>query len=86
MASNFFAIDLEIYMVIVSYLQKPDRHLIMENLGAQVFASPTDRSHFGQSVLAQDPDSLGSLGMAISGAVEVAATSGGANKYSLLLV
>jgi tryptophan synthase beta chain len=83
MACNFFDIDLEIYMVKVSYHQKPYRRIIMENFGAQVFASPTDRTHFGQSVLAQDPDSPGSLGMAISEAVEVAATSGGAKKYSL---
>ncbi len=83
MACNFFDIDLEIYMVKVSYHQKPYRRVIMQNFGAQVFASPTDRTQFGRSVLATDPDSPGSLGMAISEAVEVAATSGGAKKYSL---
>ena len=83
MACNFFGLDLEVYMVKVSYHQKPYRRIIMENFGAQVYASPTDRTHYGQSVLAQDPDSPGSLGMAISEAVEVAATSGGAKKYSL---
>ena len=83
MSCNFFGLDLEVYMVKVSYHQKPYRRIIMENFGAQVFASPTDRTNFGRSVLAQDPNSNGSLGMAISEAVEVAATSGGTKKYSL---
>ncbi|OGO50642.1 MAG: TrpB-like pyridoxal-phosphate dependent enzyme [Chloroflexi bacterium RBG_16_63_12] len=83
MACNFFGIDLEVYMVKVSYHQKPYRRIIMENFGAQVYASPTDRTQYGKSVLAQDPNSPGSLGMAISEAVEVAATSNGAKKYSL---
>jgi len=48
-----------------------------------IYASPTDRTNFGRSVLAENPDSPGSLGMAISEAVEVAATSGGKKKYSL---
>src|SRR5512141_2288668 len=83
MACNFFGLDLEVYMVKVSYHQKPYRRIIMENFGAQVYASPTDRTQYGRSVLAQDPNSPGSLGMAISEAVEVAATSGGKKKYSL---
>ncbi len=83
MACNFFGLDLEVYMVKVSYSQKPYRRIIMENFGAKVYASPTDRTQYGKSVLAQDPHSPGSLGMAISEAVEVAATSGGAKKYSL---
>src|SRR3970040_922135 len=83
MACNFFGLDLEIYMVKVSYHQKPYRRIIMENFGADVYASPTDRTHYGRSVLAEHPDSPGSLGMAISEAVEVAATSNGAKKYSL---
>jgi len=83
MACNFFEIPLEVYMVKVSYNQKPYRRLMMEVYGAQVFASPTDRTQFGQSVLAADPESPGSLGIAISEAVEVAATSGGKKKYSL---
>ena len=74
---------LEIYMVKVSYHQKPYRRVIMQTYGAEVHASPTDRTHYGRSVLAQSPDSPGSLGMAISEAVEVAATSGGTKKYSL---
>lgn len=83
MACNFFGLDLEIYMVKVSYHQKPYRRVIMQSYGAQVYASPTDRTNYGRSVLATDPDSPGSLGMAISEAVEAAATSGGAKKYSL---
>jgi tryptophan synthase beta chain len=83
MACSFFGIDLEVYMVKVSYHQKPYRRIIMESFGAQVFASPTDRTQYGRQLLAQDPNSPGSLGIAISEAVEVAATSGGKKKYSL---
>jgi tryptophan synthase beta chain len=83
MACTFFDIDLEVFMVKVSYQQKPYRRIIMENYGATVYASPTDRTQFGRRVLAQDPKSNGSLGIAISEAVEAAATSGGAKKYSL---
>ncbi len=83
MACSFFDIDLEIYMVKVSYHQKPYRRIIMENFGADVYASPTDRTHAGRAALAQDPNNPGSLGLAISEAVEVAATSGGAKKYSI---
>jgi tryptophan synthase beta chain len=83
MACNFFDIDLEIYMVKVSYNQKPYRRIFMETYGAQVFASPTGRTQYGRSLLASDPENNGSLGIAISEAVEVAATSGGAKKYSL---
>jgi tryptophan synthase beta chain len=83
MACSFFDIDLEIYMVKVSYHQKPYRRIIMENFGADVYASPSDRTHAGRAALEQDPNNPGSLGLAISEAVEVAATSGGAKKYSL---
>lgn len=83
MACNFFDLDLEVYMVKVSYQQKPYRRIVMESYGAQVFASPTDRTQFGRAVLAENPDSPGSLGIAISEAVEVAATSNGVKKYSL---
>lgn len=83
MACKFFNLDLEVYMVKVSYNQKPYRRFLMEAYDAQVFASPTDRTQAGRSILAQDPNSPGSLGIAISEAVEVAATSGGAKKYGL---
>ena len=83
LACNFFDLDLEVYMVKVSYNQKPYRRILMETYGAQVYASPTDRTNYGRSVLAEHPDSPGSLGIAISEAVEAAATSNGAKKYSL---
>lgn len=83
MACNFFGLDLEVYMVKVSYNQKPYRRVIMQNFGAEVYASPTERTQYGRSVLAENPDHPGSLGVAISEAVEAAATSGGAKKYSL---
>jgi tryptophan synthase beta chain len=83
MACKFFDMALEVYMVKVSYNQKPYRRFLMETYDAQVFASPSDRTHAGQAILAQDPDSPGSLGIAISEAVEVAATSNGQKKYSL---
>lgn len=83
MACNYFDIDLEVYMVKVSYFQKPYRRVIMESFGADVYASPTDRTQYGRALLAENPDNPGSLGIAISEAVEVAATSGGTKKYSL---
>lgn len=83
LAGNFFGIDVEVYMVKVSYTQKPYRRVFMESFGAKVFASPTDRTNYGRSILASDPNNPGSLGIAISEAVEVAATSGGKKKYSL---
>jgi len=82
-ACGVFGIDLEVYMVKVSYHQKPYRRNLMEVYGAKVYASPTDRTNYGRSVLAEKPDNQGSLGIAISEAVEVAATSNGAKKYSL---
>jgi tryptophan synthase beta chain len=83
MACHFFGMSLEVYMVKVSYQQKPYRRVLMETFGSDVFASPTDRTNYGRSVLAEDPDSPGSLGIAISEAVEAAATSEGKKKYSL---
>jgi tryptophan synthase beta chain len=83
MACNFFDMDLEVYMVKISYNQKPYRRIYMQTFGAQVFASPTDRTEYGRALLADDPDNNGSLGIAISEAVEVAATSKGKKKYSL---
>jgi len=83
LACTFFNLDLEVYMVKVSYHQKPYRRIMMETYGAQVYASPTDRTNFGRAVLAEDAENPGSLGIAISEAVEVAATSGGTKKYSL---
>ena len=72
-----------VYMVRVSYEQKPYRRAIMESFGASVTASPSDSTSAGRKILEGDPDSAGSLGIAISEAVEAAATSGGKYKYSL---
>jgi tryptophan synthase beta chain len=83
LACNFFDLALEVYMVKVSYNQKPYRRIMMETYGAQVYASPTDRTNYGRALLAENPDNPGSLGIAISEAVEAAATSNGAKKYSL---
>ncbi|MEI7987408.1 MAG: TrpB-like pyridoxal phosphate-dependent enzyme [Chloroflexota bacterium] len=83
MACQFFDLDLEVYMVKISYQQKPYRRVLMETYGAQVFASPTNLTEYGRKLLAETPDSPGSLGIAISEAVEVAATSNGKKKYSL---
>jgi tryptophan synthase beta chain len=83
MACKFFGLDLEVYMVNVSYQQKPYRRVIMENFGAQVFASPSTQTAFGRKVRAEDPNSSGSLGIAISEAVEAAATSGGRKRYGI---
>ena len=80
MACKFFEMTLEVYMVKVSYDQKPYRRILMETYGAQVFASPTHLTQSGRMILAQDPHSSGSLGIAISEAVEVAAGSGGGKK------
>jgi tryptophan synthase beta chain len=83
LACKFFDMALEVYMVKVSYNQKPYRRYLMEMYEAQVFSSPTDMTHAGRGILEKNPDSNGSLGIAISEAVEVAATSGGLKKYSL---
>jgi tryptophan synthase beta chain len=83
MACKFFDLDLEVYMVAVSYQQKPYRRFLMEAYGAQVYSSPTNSTNSGRAILAEDPNSPGSLGIAISEAVEVAALSGGKKKYGL---
>ncbi len=82
-ACNIFGIDLTVYMVKVSYQQKPYRKSMMNVWGADVIPSPSNKTKAGQGILANDPDSPGSLGIAISEAVEDAATSGGDVKYSL---
>ncbi len=83
MACQMFDLECEVYMVNVSYQQKPYRRIIMETYGASVTPSPSSRTAFGRSLLEQDPESPGSLGIAISEAVERAATSNGEMKYSL---
>jgi tryptophan synthase beta chain len=82
-ACNFFGLECLVYMVKISYQQKPYRRVMIQTFGAQVLASPTTTTNAGRSVLAKDPDTTGSLGIAISEAVEAAATSGGKYKYAL---
>jgi tryptophan synthase beta chain len=70
MACNFFGLDLKVYMVRVSFGQKPYRRSMMQTFGADVVASPSQDTQAGQAVLRDAPDSPGSLGIAISEAVE----------------
>ncbi len=74
LACNFFGLECTVYMVKVSYHQKPYRRSLMNVYGAEVIASPSDQTNAGRQILAADPDSMGSLGIAISEAVEDAAT------------
>ena len=81
-ACQIFGIELDVYMVKVSFEQKPYRKLIMQTYGASCFASPSDRTDSGKAILAKDPNNTGSLGIAISEAVEMAAKDPN-TKYSL---
>ncbi len=81
-ACRLLGLECTVYMVKVSYHQKPYRRLLMETYGAQVFASPSAQTAAGRRILAEQPDSPGSLGIAISEAVEDAATHDD-TKYSL---
>lgn len=83
MACAMFDLDLEVYMVGVSYRQKPYRRMLMETYGAKVFSSPSNVTEVGRKFLQENPDHPGSLGLAISEAAEVAAISGGVKKYGL---
>jgi tryptophan synthase beta chain len=82
LACRMFALECEVYMVRISYDQKPYRKLMMQTWGADVIPSPSDVTEGGRKILAQDPDSPGSLGIAISEAVERAARDEH-TKYSL---
>ena len=73
MACSMFGLDCKVYMVRVSYNQKPYRRALMEAFGARVTASPSIETESGRAILAAHPDSNGSLGIAISEAVEMAA-------------
>jgi len=72
-AGSLFGLEVLVFQVRVSYDQKPYRRAVMETYGARCVASPSPETHFGRSVLAQRPEHPGSLGIAISEAVEVAA-------------
>jgi len=82
MAGAMFGIDVKVYMVKVSFNQKPYRRALMETYGARCVASPSDETNAGRQILAADPNSNSSLGIAISEAVEVAATNPD-TKYAL---
>ncbi len=81
-AAQQFGLECQVYMVRISYEQKPYRRVMMETWGARVTPSPSQETRAGRAILAKDPDSPGSLGIAISEAVE-AAVSGQATRYSL---
>jgi tryptophan synthase beta chain len=82
LACNFFGLECMVYMVRVSYEQKPHRRTMMEAWGATCIPSPSERTNAGRKVLEEDPDTPGSLGIAISEAVEDAAGRKDTN-YSL---
>jgi tryptophan synthase beta chain len=74
LAGSLFGLEIKVYMVKISYAQKPYRRALMETWGAQCVASPSTETNAGRAILERDPDSTGSLGIAISEAVEDAAT------------
>jgi tryptophan synthase beta chain len=82
MAGAMFGIEVKVFMVKVSYNQKPYRRALMETYGARCIASPSSETEVGRQILKATPDSNGSLGIAISEAVEVAATHDD-TKYAL---
>jgi len=82
MACCFFGLECTVYMVRVSFHQKPYRKSLMQVFGATIHASPSDQTEFGRKMLAQDPEHPGSLGIAISEALEDAAPKPDV-KYSL---
>lgn len=82
LATKMFGLSCRIFMVRVSYEQKPYRKIVMQTYGAKVFASPSRETRAGRNFIAKDPDTNGSLGMAISEAIEAAVTKKGSH-YSL---
>lgn len=82
-ASQYFDLDLKVFMVKVSYNQKPYRKLMMNAWGADVIPSPSTLTQAGRDMLAKDPDCSGSLGLAISEAVEMAVKDPETTKYCL---
>lgn len=82
MSCAFFGLECKVYMVKISYNHKPYRRLMMQTWGADCTASPSNETESGRSILANDPDCPGSLGMAISEAVEVAVQDE-TSKYAL---
>lgn len=83
LACNFFGLGCTVYMVRVSFTQKPYRKTAMNLWGAKVIASPSELTDAGKAILKRHPDTPGSLGIAISEAIEDAVKSNGEAKYSL---
>jgi tryptophan synthase beta chain len=81
-ACNYFGMDCEVYMVKISYDHKPYRKMMMNTWGASVISSPSEQTEAGRKILAENPDSTGSLGIAISEAIERAAMADD-TKYAL---
>jgi len=81
-AGSLFGLDVKVYMVKISYIQKPGRRILIQSYGAQIVPSPSEETEPGRRILEKDPDSPGSLGIAISEAVFEAANSSDTN-YSL---
>ncbi len=81
-ACNHFDMECEVYMVKISYEHKPYRKIMMNTWGAKVFPSPSEATEAGRKILAEDPNTTGSLGIAISEAIERAATNDD-TKYAL---
>lgn len=80
--TSMFGLKCKVFMVAVSYQQKPYRRIMMETWGGTVVPSPSSETHAGRAILAENPESPGSLGIAISEAIEYAVTHEG-YKYSL---
>lgn len=83
LAAQYFGLDLKVFMVKVSYNQKPYRKLMMNTYGADVYASPSEITEAGRAALAADPSCSGSLGLAISEAVEMAVKDPENTRYTL---
>ncbi len=84
MACSYFGLDLDVFMVRCSYEMKPHRRALMLTYGANVTPSPSDTTEIGRKILAEHPDNTsGSLGTAISEAVEMAIKSNGQRRYAL---
>ncbi len=83
-ACSLFGLECKVYMVRISFEQKPFRRLMMETWGGKCIPSPSEETETGRKILAQDPDTPGSLGIAISEAIEDAVTdTSGKTRYSL---
>ncbi len=83
MACHFFGLECHVFMVKVSYHQKPYRRILMESFGATVVPSPSDKTDYGRKVLAREPNNPGSLGIALSEGLEATISSAGKFKNAV---